>query len=317
MPRLAATAAGCLWHHAGCLRHHPGCLRHLAAVPARYWSSRTKAFVDSEMPAVIDLFNAYALPANYGRLPESALDADGLKKVLAAIGEHPTDETLRQIFTEADTDGSGTIELEEFLAASDRILGGSPARCILVVGGPGSGKGVLCDRLVTECGTSHVSCGDMLREEVERGTPLGREVDGLMRRGELVSSETVVALLRRRMRAFPGRRLLLDGFPRSRQNAEDFAALCGKPELALHLTCPDSVMVERILKRADEQGRADDNYETALARIRTYHESGEPTLEWLRQQHVPIVEVDCSGTPGDAWEQLLAVGRLMRPAVAL
>ena len=138
-----------------------------------------------------------------------------------------------------------------------------------------------------------------------------------MRQGELVPSETVVALLRRRMRTYPGRRLLLDGFPRSRQNAEDFAALCGKPELALHLTCPDSVMVERILKRADEQGRADDNYETALARIRTYHESGEPTLEWLRQQHVPIVEVDCSGTPGDAWEQLLAVGRLMRPAVAL
>ena len=54
--------------------------------------------------------------------------------------------------------------------------------------------------------TYQVSCGEMLREEVQRATPLGLQVDGLMRRGELVSSETVVALLRRRMRAFPGRR---------------------------------------------------------------------------------------------------------------
>lgn len=184
-----------------------------------------------------------------------------------------------------------------------------------MVGGPGSGKGLLCERLARECATSHVSCGEMLREEVQRATPLGLQVEGLMRRGELVSSETVVALLRRRMRAYPGRRLLLDGFPRSRQNAEDFAALCGKPELALHLTCSEEVMVQRILAR--NQGRADDNEETALARISTYRESGEPTMAWLREQLVPIIELDCSGTPAEVWEQLLAVGRLMRPAVAL
>ena len=66
------------------------------------------------------------------------------------------------MFVEADTDRSGTIDLAEFLAASDRILGQSPARTILVVGGPGSGKGVLCERLTRECATSHVSCGEML-----------------------------------------------------------------------------------------------------------------------------------------------------------
>jgi adenylate kinase family enzyme len=143
--------------------------------------------------------------------------------------------------------------------ASHRILGSSPARAILVVGGPGSGKGLLCSRLVAECGVSHVSCGDMLREEVQRSTPLGiqvrktprwprswpnfsplqlyshrnawaslhllgqpnsflaRQCAEIMQRGELVSSEVITTLLRRRMREFPGRRLLLDGFPRSRQ----------------------------------------------------------------------------------------------------
>lgn len=124
------------------------------------------------MPAIVDLFSAFALPGQ----SERELDAGGLQKVLAAVGEHPSPETLRQIFVEADTDHSGTIDLGEFLAASDRILGRSPARTILVVGGPGSGKGVLCERLTRECGTSHVSCGEMLREEVQRATPLGLQV---------------------------------------------------------------------------------------------------------------------------------------------
>ena len=61
-------------------------------------------------------------------------------------------------------------------------------------------------------------------------------------------------------------------------------------------------MVQRILAR--NEGRADDNEETALARIVTYRESGEPTMAWLREQRVPIIELDCSGTPAEVWEQL-------------
>lgn len=261
------------------------------------------------MPAIVDLFSAFAVRGQ----GEPELDADGLQKVLAAVGEHPAPETLSRIFTEADTDRSGTIDLAEFLAASDRILGQSPARTILVVGGPGSGKGLLCERLVRECATSHVSCGEMLREEVQRATPLGLQVEGLMRRGELVPSETVVALLRRRMRTYPGRRLLLDGFPRSPQNALDFERECGKPELALQLTCADDVMLERILGRG--QGRADDNEATARQRIATFHEQGEPIAAWLRSARVPIIELDASQPKEEVWAQLLAVGRLMRGAV--
>ena len=115
--------------------------------------------------------------------------------------------------------------LDEFLAASDALLASNPARSILLVGGPGSGKGTICKRLVAECGVSHVSCGDMLREEVAADTPLGKECSAIMQRGELVSSELIVTLLRRRMRRFGGRRLLLDGFPRSKQNAIDFITI--------------------------------------------------------------------------------------------
>ena len=76
-------------------------------------------------------------------------------------------------------------------------------------------------------------------------------------------------------------------------------------------------MIERILHRGETGGRADDNLETAKNRIETFHAQGRPTIQWLREAGVPIIELDVTGTPDDVWNQLLVVGRLMRPAVAL
>lgn len=189
----------------------------------------------------------------------------------------------------------------------------------------------------------HLSSGDLLRDEVRRDTVLGRQVRDIMARGELVSSAVIVTLIRRVMRKHPGKRVLLDGFPRSLQNAHDLVELCGKPELALHLECDDTVLMERILKRAMEQEqqpqqpsdsddngqqqqqqnkpqegkRDDDNIHTALKRLRTYHKYHHSTMEWLRGQHVPVVNLDCSGTPENVWEQLSAIGRLMRPVTRI
>lgn len=188
------------------------------------------------------------------------------------------------------------------------------------MGGPGSGKGVLCARLAQDCNCVHLSSGELLREEVTRATPLGKEVADNIARGELVSSSVITALIRRKMRKFPGRRVLLDGFPRSLENAIDFSHQMGKPELALHLVCDDTIMMERILKRSREDpgpGRSDDTIDTALKRLRTYRQSHGPTLEWLREDHVPVINLDCSGSPESVWEQLCAIGRLMRPAVKI
>lgn len=84
---------------------------------------------------------------------------------------------------------------------------------------------------------------------------------------------------------------------RSLENALDLVNLCGKPELALHLECDDTILMERIMARAAEGKRADDNFHTALQRLRTYHKYHRPTIQFLREQHVPIVELDCSVTP--------------------
>ena len=98
----------------------------------------------------------------------------------------------------------------------------------------------------------------------------------------------------------------------SAENARDLVTLCGKPELALHLDCDDTVLIERILNRGKSGERADDNIDTALQRIRTYHKYHNMTIEFLRQEQVPVVNIDCSATPDGVWEQLSAISRLMR-----
>ena len=83
-----------------------------------------------------------------------------------------------------------------------------------------------------------------------------------MQQGKLLPSTTIMALLKKSMANSPGHYVALDGFPRSRENCEDFQAMCGAPECAIHIEVPDDVMIERILKRGRESGRADDNIAT-------------------------------------------------------
>lgn len=86
-------------------------------------------------------------------------------------------------------------------------------------------------------------------------------------------------------------------------------------------TKKDTVLIERILKRkeeaADSGGRDDDNIKTALKRLRNYHKYSHVTLDWLRENRVPVVNLDCDAPPDQVWEQLLAIGRLVRPATRI
>jgi len=264
-----------------------------------------------DQEACADLFVQYAQSRD-GAL---TLDYDDLCRLLRAIGEDPQQELVQKLFLIADADGNGLIDIDEFLDHSHTFIGDNPARIILVVGGPGSGKGVLSKALEQECNVVHLSSGDLLRDEVQLGTPLGQQVESIMAKGQLVTSAVMVALMKKRMKGHPGKRVLLDGFPRSLENANDLVNLIGLPEVALHLCCDDTILMERIMNRKDD--RDDDNFETALERIRTYRKYHQPTLEWLKEHHVPIVNLDCSGPPESVWQQLQAIGKLMRPAVKI
>lgn len=298
--------------------------------------------------AIADLFDQYAQERqekdkNTGEMVTvKTLDINDLENLLVGIGKKPANRyTLEQLFEVTDLDGNGTIDSTEFIENSAVFLSDTPARILLVIGGPGSGKGLLSKRLQQECNVVHLSSGDLLREEVKQQTSIGKTVQDIMSRGELVSSALIVALMKKRMRDHPGKRVLLDGFPRSPQNAMDLVTLCGKPELALHLVCDDTILMERIMTRgmqsssrnsetssensstatttnnSNEVRREDDNFYAALHRLRTFHTFHTTTLEWLKEQHVPIINLDCSGNHESVWQQLVAIGRLMRPAVKL
>ena len=170
-----------------------------ASIDAVPTAAGGKAFLASELPAVMDLFSDFA--GDVDDDGKQVLGLDGMKNLLDSVGERPSEDDLAALFEAADADGNGTVDLDEFLHAADAFLGTHPARCCLVVGGPGSGKGVLCDRLVAECNVAHVSSGDMLREEVAAGTPLGKECAAIMERGDLVPSSTITTLLRRHVLA--------------------------------------------------------------------------------------------------------------------
>lgn len=97
----------------------------------------------------------------------------------------------------------------------------SPVNTIIVLGPPGSGKGTQCQRLAEALGLPHISTGDLLRDHVSRGTMLGLQVREVMNRGELISDEAVLEMLRGRIsQADCGHGFILDGFPRTRNQAE-------------------------------------------------------------------------------------------------
>ena len=171
---------------------HEACIEILQ----KYGASSGAKTAPMEEEALLDLMH------QYGKIRDGVLSMDwhDVKDLLEGIGEDSSDEVVLKLFEVADMKGNGVIDTEEFLTHSDTFLGGRPARIILVVGGPGSGKGRLCERLVKECGVVHLSSGDLLRQEVAKGTALGKQVEGIMKSGGLVSSALMVTLMKARMK---------------------------------------------------------------------------------------------------------------------
>ena len=116
--------------------------------------------------AILDLIHTY------GKIRDGTLSLDwhDVQDMLIGIGEKPTDAVVKKLFEVADLDGNGIITTDEFLSHHETFLFGRPARIILIVGGPGSGKGVLSERLAEECGVVHLSSGKLLRDEIEQKT---------------------------------------------------------------------------------------------------------------------------------------------------
>ena len=158
---------------------------------------------------------------------------------------------------------------------------------VLLIGPPGSGKGTQGDRLAARLGVEHLAAGDLLRAEVDAGTALGKRVGAMMARGDLVPDAVIIGLLMPRvLAAADGNGYLLDGFPRSVEQAMEARKLAdlggATPDAAIYLDAPRDELMRRILARAEIEGRPDDNEETVRNRLRVFDEATEPLVDYYR-----------------------------------
>jgi adenylate kinase len=182
---------------------------------------------------------------------------------------------------------------------------------LVLFGPPGSGKGTQAELLTGTLGVPHISTGELLRAEAEAGTPLGRQVASELAAGELVPDELIERVLERRLRApdaEPG--AILDGYPRTVPQAQALDALLAaagrRVDAVLVLEVDELTLLDRLLRRAEEQHRADDNPTSIAERLREYRQLTEPVVGYYRAAGVPVIEVEGTGDVEEVHGRVMA-----------
>ncbi|MBR4828756.1 MAG: adenylate kinase [Muribaculaceae bacterium] len=162
---------------------------------------------------------------------------------------------------------------------------------IIIFGAPGSGKGTQSDKLIDHYKLFHISTGDVLRDNIRRGTELGQIAKGFIDQGQLVPDELIIDILAQvldenKEQAQEG--VIFDGFPRTIPQAEALEQLLAdrgtKIDAVVGLEVPEDELIKRILLRGKMSGRADDNEETARKRLEVYHNQTSPLKAYYEEQ---------------------------------
>lgn len=182
-----------------------------------------------------------------------------------------------------------------------------------MLGPPGAGKGTQAERLAAAEQVPHIIASDLLEEEVERGTERGKSAKACMERGELVPDALMIELIDERLENRRG--FVLDGFPRNVGQAEALAELLSGPDRALEavvlLEVPLEELVQRLTRRAAQQGRSDDDPDTVRRRLAVYAEETEPLIGYYQAEGL-LVEVDGVGEVAEVADRVRA-GLSRRP----
>ena len=187
---------------------------------------------------------------------------------------------------------------------------------LIFLGAPGAGKGTISNVMIAKYGVAHISTGDILRGEVAKGTPAGKEAEVIMKAGKLVPDELVCAMVKNRL-AEPDceNGFILDGFPRTIPQADRLNAVLAelgkKIDYAIYLKVEDEVLLQRLTARLNCRGcdaiynkifmppktegicdkcgselfqRADDSLETAQSRLAVFHQQTQPLIDYYEQR---------------------------------
>jgi len=176
---------------------------------------------------------------------------------------------------------------------------------IILLGPPGAGKGTQAAMLVEERGMIQLSTGDMLREAKDSGTEMGKVVADVMARGDLVTDEIVIGLIREKLQGDKAGGFIFDGFPRTLAQADVLGALMAEQgetlDYVIELQVDDEVLVDRIVGRAAEAfaaggtARADDNAESLKIRLMAYYKQTSPLIGYYHAKGM-LKGVDGLGT---------------------
>jgi adenylate kinase len=183
---------------------------------------------------------------------------------------------------------------------------------ILLLGPQGSGKGTQAKLISKTYGIPQIATGDMIREIKELDTELGRRVKAIYDRGELVDDATIVDLIESRLDrgdTIPG--FLLDGFPRNTAQAEALDALLAQLghslDVVFELQVTDrEVLLERLAKRAAEEGRTDDTPDAIRKRLEIYDRETAPLVEYYRSTRGNVVGIHADRPIEDVFAEIRA-----------
>lgn len=180
---------------------------------------------------------------------------------------------------------------------------------LVLFGAPGSGKGTQSAKLIDEFGLHHISTGEVLRDHIKRETELGKIAQQYISEGQLIPDDLMISILddvlEKEAKGKKG--VIFDGFPRTIPQAEALKELLKKRGTDLHavigLEVPEDELVERMLNRGKETGRADDNLDTIKKRLDVYHSQTSPLRDYYHNEG-KYLKINGSGIVDDIFNEI-------------
>ena len=181
---------------------------------------------------------------------------------------------------------------------------------VILFGAPGAGKGTQAKILIEKFNLTQISTGDMLRDAVKNKSELGKKVEKIMEKGDLVSDEIIFSLMTERLNENTKGGFIFDGFPRNILQAEKLNEMIEKMNISInyifHIDVNEDILIERIKKRASEDGvsRKDDKTEILVERLKVYNLQTKPVLEFYASKKQLIV-IDGMGPIDEVSQKIL------------